>query len=528
MWKVLIADDEKLICRLVQALVDWPSLGMTVAATAENGLDALKLIGECNPDILITDIRMPGCNGLELIRQAKEICPELEIIIISGYAHFEYAQSAISYGVGNYILKPINQQELNETLEKIRKRLLEKERISEMELSDHTNSQNDLKRLREGLIKDVLKGDKSFSARNLREIYHFMAQDGCNQAFVLKMDCMGDEMSSASFSVIQEKAGELFESSVSPVCVESILVFSDDFGYGILNYLPEQKDAVRRQMREFLKQLEGNKHLLGSADFSIALGSVEEKPENLALSMENAKMTIAERILEGCGRMLEGVPQASGFSKQTLMNKYVKTAEHAIEVMDMEEISQADDLLRASVMAVPDIRGREVIDIVMSAGNFFLLRAGMEENSQYRQKFERQCMQCGSVEGLFGALKELQKVLLLELQKVRENESSRPIREAKQYIMQNFDKNITLEEVCEYVGFSTTYFSAMFKKETGEGFAKYLTRIRMEEAKNLLRETGLPVSEICERVGYSDRKHFTHTFHKIAGVNPAEYRKLYG
>ena len=76
--------------------------------------------------------------------------------------------------------------------------------------------------------------------------------------------------------------------------------------------------------------------------------------------------------------------------------------------------------------------------------------------------------------------------------------------------------------------FSTTYFSAMFKKETGEGFAKYLTRIRMEEAKNLLRETGLPVSEICERVGYSDRKHFTHTFHKIAGVNPAEYRKLYG
>ena len=132
MWKVLIADDEKLICRLVQALVDWPSLGMTVAATAENGLDALKLIEECNPDILITDIRMPGCNGLELIRQAKEICPELEIIIISGYAHFEYAQSAISYGVGNYILKPINQQELNETLEKIRKRLQEKERISEM------------------------------------------------------------------------------------------------------------------------------------------------------------------------------------------------------------------------------------------------------------------------------------------------------------------------------------------------------------------------------------------------------------
>ena len=89
MWKVIIADDEKLICRLVQALVDWSSLDMELAATAENGLEALALIEKCNPDILITDIRMPGCNGLELIKQAKEIKPDLEIIIISGYAHFE-------------------------------------------------------------------------------------------------------------------------------------------------------------------------------------------------------------------------------------------------------------------------------------------------------------------------------------------------------------------------------------------------------------------------------------------------------
>ena len=89
-------------------------------------------------------------------------------------------------------------------------------------------------------------------------------------------------------------------------------------------------------------------------------------------------------------------------------------------------------------------------------------------------------------------------------------------------------ENITLEEVCDHVGFSVAYFSALFKKETGEGFAKYLMRVRMDEAKTLLRETGLSVTEICERVGYNDRKHFTQTFHKIAGVNPAEYRKLYG
>ena len=110
----------------------------------------------------------------------------------------------------------------------------------------------------------------------------------------------------------------------------------------------------------------------------------------------------------------------------------------------------------------------------------------------------------------------------------RRNEVSRPIRMAKQYVMQHFQEPITLEEVCEAAGFSASYFSSLFKKETGEGFAKYLTRVRMEEAKTLLRETNLPVSEICERVGYSDRKHFTHTFHRATGLNPAEYRKMYG
>ena len=111
---------------------------------------------------------------------------------------------------------------------------------------------------------------------------------------------------------------------------------------------------------------------------------------------------------------------------------------------------------------------------------------------------------------------------------VRRNEALRPVRVAKQYVREHFREPITLEDVCVAAGFSVSYFSALFKKETGEGFSKYLVRVRMEEAKNLLRETNLPVAEICSRVGYSDRKHFTSVFHKFTGLNPGEYRKLYG
>lgn len=527
MWKVIIADDEKLICRLVQALVDWSSLDMELAATAENGLEALELIEKCNPDILITDIRMPGCNGLELIKQAKEIKPDLEIIIISGYAHFEYARSAMTYGVENYILKPIKQEELLETLQKIKVRLDERKKEINV-IQNFIRSQNDLNRLRESLIKDILSKNKNLNIKSLHETYHFMVADGYYQAFILKIDCDREKVDASSFLVVQEKAKELFDAGIATCCEDCILGFQEHTGYGILNYMPEDKEDVRRQMHEFLHQLEGNKYLLGNVTFSLGLGSVEEKPEMLLKSMEKADMAVAERLLEGCGRLLENVPPSSGIQKQNLMDKYVKAAEHSIEVLDVEGVFLADENLKTAIMEVVDIRGREVLELVLMAGRFFLLRTGVEDAEGIQKDFETQCMQCGTIDGLFAELKKLQQKMILDKMEKQENESSRPIRIAKQYIMQNFDRNITLEEVCEYVGFSAAYFSSMFKKECGEGFAKYLMRVRMEEAKNLLRETNMPVAEICEKVGYNDRKHFTHTFHKMTGVNPAEYRKLYG
>ena len=123
MLKVLIADDERKVCQLIEKLIDWQALDMQVTATAENGIEALERIKEHHPDIVITDIRMPGYDGLDLIRLGQEINPRMEFIIISGYRHFEYAQTAIRYGVNAYILKPIKKDELTGTLKKLGSKL---------------------------------------------------------------------------------------------------------------------------------------------------------------------------------------------------------------------------------------------------------------------------------------------------------------------------------------------------------------------------------------------------------------------
>lgn len=174
MWKVIIADDEKLICRLIEALVDWDALGMEIVGKAENGLEALDMVRDLRPHLLITDIRMPGCDGLDLIRQARELSPEIEIVIISGYAHFEYAQTAIAYGVGNYILKPVNQAELNKTLQKIILRLEERGHRERQAGGD--GGQSAPQRLREELIRDLLDGKREFTPAELAQAYQFHTQ----------------------------------------------------------------------------------------------------------------------------------------------------------------------------------------------------------------------------------------------------------------------------------------------------------------------------------------------------------------
>lgn len=529
MIRVMIADDEKLICRLVQALADWEALGMEVAGTAENGLEALELVESLKPDILITDIRMPGCDGLELIRRAKGLRPQLEVVIISGYAHFEYAQSAIRYGVGNYLLKPIKKDELMETLRKMKERC--EARFSAEEGTDrsHTNSQKDLSRLRSSLLKDLLSGNPPpLTEEILGDTYHFRIQGDAYQVFLLKIDCDIRQMSGSPYEILQEKAREIFEKGLSDVCPEYHLYFQDYTGYGILNYDYGKKAEVRRSLRECLNLLDAQKNLYGSVELSLALGCVVHHCNMLAESLEDAEGAAMERLVEGPGRLLEGIPEGSGLEKQNLLDYYVKSMDHAVEVLSVKEAAAACNRLRQSAMETQGISGREIYELVLSAGHFFIARCAAAGAEGIRRDFDSGCRRCGRMDELFQHLETLQEGLITETGELRRSEAVRPVRLAKQYVVKHFHEPITLEEVCEAAGFSVSYFSVLFKKETGEGFAKYLTRVRMDEAKRLLRETNLPVAEICERVGYSDRKHFTHTFHKTAGLNPAEYRKLYG
>lgn len=528
MLKVLIADDEQLICRLVQILADWDALGMEVAGTAENGLEALEKIESLQPDILITDIRMPGLSGLELIARAKERKPDLEVIIISGYAHFEYAQSAIKFGVGNYLLKPIKKEELMSTLRMLGDRCLERRAGKQKDSLSRESRRRDRERIRAGLARDVLNRETGeLTAARLREEYYFDCPGEYFRVFLLKIDCDRDELGPAAVRLVKEKAKEVLIPPVERTGVCTAFEFEEFLGCGVVNYSREQREELKRAFRDGINELDARKSLFGPAEFTLVLGNETDSAAGIPESAERARRIVPERWISGTGKVLETMPEGCG-DRRELLEAYGRRIRNAVEQMDEAEGRRAVLELKNGLMAQKGVCGRDVLETVTSAGHLFVSRLETVRMEECLLDFSGRISQCSSADQVFGALETMQASLMNDIVTVRRNEALRPVRVAKQYVREHFREPITLEDVCEAAGFSVSYFSALFKKETGEGFSKYLVRVRMEEAKNLLRETNLPVAEICSRVGYSDRKHFTSVFHKFTGLNPGEYRKLYG
>ncbi|MDD2980979.1 MAG: helix-turn-helix domain-containing protein [Hespellia sp.] len=450
-------------------------------------------------------------------------------MIISGYAHFSYAQTAMKYGVGDYLLKPINKIELTNTLEKLYHKIMERNRTENNLEKLIRSSESDRIKVKNNLIMDMgTKEDLSISMESLQKDYHLAVQPGIFQGFCLKLDYDITRLSDAAKKIVYEKATDIILGNMKRFCYEMILNIKDGAGYGVMNYSAKVQSDVYRVLRDCLNQLIVQKSILGDIEFTIALGTPEKDVAKLSDSLKKSKLLIQERVLVGTGCMIEKMPDHIGMQDQKILERYSRKMLHAIELLSVEEGEEAVTALRSVVLDLKNIRGFEIYDLVMSAGGLFLTQTEYKQRKEELENFYRQCEQCGHTEQLFSYLSALQNRVIQTIREERENEALRPIRLAKQYIQNHYKEQISLEEVSAAVGLSAGYFSTLFKKEEGEGFAKYLINVRVEQAKILLRESNSSIADICRQVGYNDLKHFTHTFEKATKLKPSAYRKLYG
>lgn len=522
MINIVIADDEERICKLIKMLGNWDELGMQVIGTALNGIDALHFIGSNKTDVLITDIRMPGCDGLELIEKVRKLSPGIKIIVISGYALFEYAQMAMKYEVKDYLLKPINQDALNESLLGI-KQQIEEERQKNKEMEDS------ITKLRSALVTDLLANtDQIITGDILKKQYHFSKKEGIYEVFCIKMDCEAGESSFSTEKNAWEKMSAILQNKLKEKCFDYILAVQESYLYGVINYAVKYQEEMKKILRESLNQMGAQKELFGNVDFSMALGLTVTTPEELIKSLNTAKLVIRERIVVGTGKILEADTSKQVLYEKRFLDKYIRNISNALENLSVDMAEDAVEELYQDVIATRNAHGWEIFQLIFQAGNMFVMRIDVKDKNEVISNFYVQCEKCYSIKALFDLLKNFVRNQMNEILSEREEDFLRPVRLAKKYIQNHFREQITLEEVSENVGLTPTYFSGLFKKETEVGFAKYLLNVRMESAKELLRESNLPVVEICRSVGYNDVKHFTHNFEKSTGLKPTVYRKLYG
>lgn len=531
--KVLIADDEVKVCKLIQHLIDWDQFDMEIVRIVNDGKVALEAVCELHPDIVITDIRMPGYDGLELIRKSKEMFPDISFIVISGYSQFEYARKAIKYGVKDYLLKPLKKRELENTLHGIKEQYeatLADERELEKIKSMVSASKEQVK---ERLLVQLLTNRNHISAPGESDLTEVNREYGCyfEDGFfnIIRMHpYFGKEgITEDIIRFYLSKMNQLIKEKLSGCCIEFVCTVYEDEAVCLINTSTNKYTEVERQLKHVKTDMSNLSDMIEEVKLIAGIGRPVTDIQNVYSCLDEADYALMNRMDD----------------KQSFCIFYNPENEYGIEVSSIIDIQKQSDILACQERL--DVEGvkKQILSLekklrpYRSDGKFILkcyselvqiLQFGMKSFGitifpDYLKQYKKMKTYEEMFECLVLGVEEEYRAYI----KNKKDAVSVPIRDAKQYIYDHFSQNITLESVSEQIGFNPTYFSTLFKKETGENFLEYVTELRIQKAKHYLMQTDYDVAEIASSVGYGDLKYFSKLFKKNTGLSPSEFRKLY-
>lgn len=536
MIKVLIADDELRICELIFRLIDWESLGMSVIAVAHDGRETIKIIKNEMPDIVITDIRMPGYNGVDVIRIGKEYNSDIQFIIISGYSQFDYAQNAIHYGVSDYLLKPVKAEELTKALLRIKNRIDKNNQMYSQVKKAWTLEQQNRRLYREQLIMEIAHG-KGFDVltkdmNTLNEQYKYEFIPGFFTIVIVKADGLNFEEKTES-SFLYEKIQQSLSFAFAPVMQEMQGTMLDNGTYIFLFNYENEYAEIESQIHRLLNQMLLQKDVFKKLHLTIGLGKRVNCLVEVGKSYETAYFAIKDRILVGTDRIIEGKEKIVVQDYKDYFLHTVRELENVVENLDDKRISDIIQEWGTALSKDKEINGYQIEQSAKALVNSYLLSMQknnytLDEDDNLLKDFMKSIENCISLGEIQELLSGTLEQSLSEYRHKRALSGSKPIRDAKEYIRNNLAGNLTIQEVSEYVGYSSAHFSVRFKQECGITFSDYVMESRIEKSKELLKNTRETIESIAAAVGYSDVKSFTKNFKKYTEVKPSQYRKIYG
>jgi|HigsolmetaAR203D_1030402.scaffolds.fasta_scaffold01278_4 two-component system response regulator YesN len=536
MFTLLIVDDEPSTRNGLAECFDWPSHGISHVYAAQDGEEALALFDDVRPDIVLTDIKMPGMDGIQLAERLRRT-GEVKIIFISGHDDVAYMKSALKVDAIDYILKPINMREFAGVIDKTVRQIKEERNRSKLMADMNARLSQSLPLLREKFwiraIRDGLE-----SSENLHEQLAFLdirlPQAGKFCVFVISIDdwpTVSESMSErdrqllsfALLNITQEivernRQGYAFEHLPGQfVCVLALSSEADEDGLFVL------LDEIRQTIAELLK-----------LSVTIGIGRPVAGLRQLPVSFGSAVEAVNQKFLLGKNRVImidhlhaDAEPYFKLLPQQTAqLASYVRAgnAEQTRELLDrlFEDLkARPQSTLRHFQLVCLQLLliGTNVLTELNLNGNG--KDPSMDEHELWTElfKLETAAEMHDFLQGYF-------EKVCGKIKAKRSEQSRSVIEEIRRIILERYaDPNLTIQSIADRIYLTSTYVSLIFKQETGQTINEYLTGVRMEQAKRMLLNSKAKLYEICQAVGYTDASYFTKQFKKYTGLTPKEFRE---
>lgn len=522
-YSIILVDDEPHILYGMKKGIPWEELGFEVAGTAQNGKEALELIEEYHPDLLVSDIKMPFMDGLELSKVIRDSYMSTKIILFSGWDDFEYARRAISYGVSEYIMKPINYDEMKKLLISMHKRLEEEyaEKLNRDRLEKvYAES---LPLLRQQFFSQLVTVplEKSYREQQMRNLK-------------LNFDYVSFYVISVKMHV-NDSEDVLSELSMKETIREALNKIAEIYEFGMMDkeifLLCSSKkhdmERITRAMEEVSVMIRRIFHADIFCGISSCGGSIEDFPAIYAQSLEALEYNLVNpgENYTYYSDILPLHKSDNDWSEEVeAIEKYILHCTEDELQMEIEKLLQKIQKAHYNLNEYQIV----ILEIVFAISRMYRkYQITFDEEFSGSKKMAIKILSLDTGEELDNWLMNYCKLIRGLIQKKQVDNNAVLAANAVKIIEKNFaEPSLSVETVCGELHVSSSYFSKIFKQETGSTFLNYLTNYRMEEAKRLLNQTDYKSHLIGEMVGYSEPNYFSYVFKKNCGVSPAKYRKL--
>ncbi len=538
MFKMIIADDEQTILDGIKESIDWWGLDVHVIGTALNGVEALEMAKMHRPDIMITDIRMPGLNGLELISELKKIRQDIKIIIISAYEQFIYAQEAISLGVISFLTKPIKKQKIIDEVIKARDLITEERRQKENldRLEDIYLSS--LPTLQEYFHNKLIMGKTKLLGDYKKQFstYGIDIDDASTGVIVFTLDNMektSEDFFEKSIQIILLRIAAMIRQHLPMEYKRTVFQSYNNEVVAIYNTPTDHMEAIQA-VSKAAESIKNNLRRETGISVSAGIGSIYPSIKDAALSYQEAVKALNYRLVYGnnavlCINHIE-MKELKSFPLNDL-NDTLTNVQNVLWTGKADEVlCIIQKMLNGLTLNknIPYYYIQQVFCQLLSV----LLRTIYEMNilpediygepvHLYGELFKKQ-----TLDEITSWYQDLIERTCASINRKKSMRASHVIDSAVSYIKKNCRKDISLSDVAEHVNLNPSYLSRLFKEEAGIPFIEYVRNTKMDVAKEYLRSSNKKIYEICEELGYQNVQYFTSVFKNVVGMTPVEYKKL--